>query len=153
MSSEFMSHRISNLGTLAVLTLLCWGGSACKSSDSRTPNGQPANADLPYAAAAGLDVFERLACDTCHALNNSRFKAGPPLNDIFGKEVQLVGGTKLVRDEEYLKNSILDAGAQIVQGYRPQMINYGNLLQEGELESLIALIRHYSEATPDSTKE
>jgi cytochrome c2 len=131
-------------GSFAMLALLFWGGPACNSDDP------PANVSLPPNAAAGLEVFQRLGCETCHSFNGARFKAGPALNDIYGREVQLIDGTTVMRDEEYLKNSILDANSQIVTGYRPQMVNYGSLLHDGELQSLIALIRFHSAAMPDS---
>lgn len=129
-----------------MLALLSWGGPACNSSDT------PPKASLPPEAAAGLLVFQRLACDTCHSFNGAKFQAGPALNDIYGREVELVDGTTVRRDETYIKNSILDANSQIVKGYRSQMVNYGSLLRDGELRSLVELIKFNSATMPDSVE-
>jgi len=144
MFAGFMTQPMRNRGILAVLALLFWGGPACNSSEP------PAKVNLPADAAAGLQVFQRLACDTCHSFSSARFKAGPALNEIYQREVKLVDGTTVMRDEAYLKNSILDADSQIVEGYRSQMVNYGSLLRDGELETLIALIKFYTTANPES---
>jgi cytochrome c2 len=144
MFSRAMTLLVRSPGMLATLALLFWGGPACNSSEP------PAKVNLPAEAAAGLQVFQRLACDTCHSFNNARFKAGPALNEIYRREVKLVDGTTVMRDEDYLTNSILDADSQIVEGYRSQMVNYGNLLRDGELENLIALIKFHTTAKPES---
>ena len=99
---------------------------------------------MPTDAAAGLQVFNRLGCAVCHSFDNKPL-AGPSLHNLYGKEVELVDGTTLVRDDLYMRTSILDSGKQVVAGFRPTMVNYGSMLQEGDLDKLLALIRFYSE--------
>jgi len=70
---------------------------------------------------------------------------GPPLRNIYGKDVLLLDGTTITRDDDYLRRSILDPSAQVVEGYRPTMVGYGPLLQEGELDQLLALIRFHTQ--------
>lgn len=118
------------------LLSLC-GASGCDSGREPTP------ANLPPQAAAGLRVFNRLGCATCHSFQG-RTLAGPPLDGIYGQEVRLLDGSTVTRDDAYLERSILDAAAEVVHGYRPTMINYGSMLQEGELQQLQALIRFHS---------
>jgi cytochrome c2 len=122
------------------VSLVCVGltlaVSACSSRNERP---------LPPQAAAGQRVFERLGCNACHTFEN-RVMPGPPLRNIYGKEVHLLDGTTLVRDDAYLERSILEPAAQVVEGYRSTMIGYGPMLQDGELDQIIALIRFHSDA-------
>jgi cytochrome c oxidase subunit 2 len=118
--------------------VLATTGAACNS-------GGPAR-ELPPEAAAGQRVFQRLGCNACHSFEN-RVMPGPPLRNIYGKEVKLLDGTTMVRDDAYLKRSILDPGAQTVDGYRPTMVGYGPMLQPGELDQLLALIRFHTGST------
>ena len=99
---------------------------------------------MPAEAAAGLQVFNRLGCAVCHSFDNKTL-AGPSLRKIYGKEVELLDGTTLVRDDAYIRTSIVESGKQVVAGFRPTMINYASMLQEGDLDKLLALIRFYSE--------
>ena len=123
--------------TLALALLL--GGSACDSSKPAS-----ANRALPADAGAGLLVFTRMGCAVCHSFDNTVL-AGPSLRNIYGKEVKLLDGTTLVRDDEYIRTSILDSGKQVVAGFRPTMVNYASMLQEGDIDNLLALIRFHSE--------
>lgn len=70
---------------------------------------------------------------------------GPPLRNIHGEEVRLLDGSTVIRDDAYLRRSILDPAAQVVEGYRPTMVGYGPMLQPGELDELLALIRFHTQ--------
>jgi cytochrome c oxidase subunit 2 len=132
---NFSWKRAHSLVALALLL----GGPACDSNKpSRTPDSMPAD------AAAGLQVFTRLGCAVCHSFDNKPL-AGPSLHNIYGKPVELLDGTTVLRDDTYLRTSILDSGKQVVAGFRPTMVNYGSMLQEGDLDRLLALIRFHGE--------
>ena len=60
-------------------------------------------------------LFQSLGCSGCHSLTGAR-QTGPPLNGLFGKKVQLTGGSVTANDQ-YLLESILDPDKQIVKGY------------------------------------
>ena len=131
------SRAVKRTYGLVALALLL-GGSAC---DSRKP--APTTEALPPAAASGLVVFNRLGCAVCHSFDKKPL-AGPSLQNIYGKEVKLLDGTTVVRDDQYLRTSILESGKQVVDGFRPTMINYGSMLQDDELDQLLALIRYHT---------
>jgi cytochrome c oxidase subunit 2 len=99
---------------------------------------------MPPDAVAGLEVFNRLGCAVCHSFD-SKPLAGPSLQNIYAKEVKLLDGTTMMRNDAYLRDSILESGKHVVYGFRPTMINYGSMLQDGELDQLLALIRFHGQ--------
>jgi hypothetical protein len=66
------------------------------------------------------NVGERLVvqngCTICHSLDGSA-RAAPSFKGIFGRSEELVGGARVVVDEEYLRESIRHPQAKIVRGY------------------------------------
>ncbi|NNE65843.1 MAG: cytochrome c oxidase subunit II [Pyrinomonadaceae bacterium] len=92
---------------------------------------------------AGEDLFNnKLGCASCHAGGDTQ--RGAKLEGIFGKEVKLVGGNTAQRDEQYLRNSILNPGGQVVEGYQPIMPTFKGQVTEEQLVSLVAYIRSLS---------
>jgi cytochrome c oxidase subunit 2 len=55
--------------------------------------------------------------------------------------VQLADGGTVVADENYLRESILNARARIVAGYEPLMPVYQGLLSEEQVMQLVAYIK------------
>lgn len=98
----------------------------------------------------GRDLFEnRLGCASCHA--GGPQQRGAKLEGIFGKDVKLVGGQTVVANEEYLRNSILNPGSQIVEGYQPIMPTFKGQVTEEQLVSLVAYIKSLSGVTGTAT--
>lgn len=88
---------------------------------------------------AGQKLFASLACNTCHKTDGQG--RGPALEGIYGKEVQLDGGQKVMVDDAYIRESILNPRAKVVAGYDPVMPTFqGQISEEGILQ-LIAYIR------------
>lgn len=94
----------------------------------------------------GKDLFEnKLGCASCHA--GGADQRGAKLEGIFNKEVQLVGGQKVIANEEYIRNSILNPSAQVVEGYQPIMPTFKGQVTEEQLVSLVAYIKSLSGVT------
>jgi cytochrome c oxidase subunit 2 len=89
--------------------------------------------------AAGEELFRALACVTCHRPDSGA--RGPDLAGLFGKRVALRGGGSAVADERYLRQSILNPSAQIVEGFEPLMPTFEGQVSEEGLLSLIAYIK------------
>ena len=87
---------------------------------------------------AGARLFEEQRCNTCHQTNGT---LGPMLTGVFGNEVQLQGGGKIVADESYVRESIMNPTAKIVSGYQPIMPTYQGQLSEDQIVQLIAYIK------------
>ncbi|MBX3243782.1 MAG: cytochrome c oxidase subunit II [Acidobacteria bacterium] len=94
----------------------------------------------------GRDLFEnKLGCASCHT--GGQQQRGAKLEGIYGKEVSLVGGQKVLVNDEYLRNSILNPGAQVVEGYQPIMPTFKGQVTEEQLLSLVAYIKSLSGVT------
>jgi cytochrome c oxidase subunit 2 len=95
---------------------------------------------------AGAQLFQDLACNTCH-LENEQGR-GPILRNLFGKPVELQGGGRVVADEVYIRESIVNPQAKIVAGFQPNMPTFQGLVTEEQLLQLIAYVRSLSQKAP-----
>jgi len=93
-------------------------------------------------SATGEKIFAELGCVTCH--RSDAQGRGPNLQGLFRKPVQLQDGRTLVADENYIRESILDPGAKIVNGYKPVMPTFQGLLSEEQLNALVAYVKSLS---------
>src|SRR5580700_8312567 len=90
-------------------------------------------------SATGEKIFAELGCVTCHRSDSQG--RGPNLQGVFGKPVLLEGGRTVLADENYLRESILDPGAKIVNGYKPVMPTFQGLVSEEQLNALVAYVK------------
>jgi len=86
----------------------------------------------------GRQLVEKLGCSACHSQDGTA-SLGPGWKGLYGRTEQLADGTSVLVDEAYVKESILDPKARLVQGYPPVMVAY--TLTEDELGAVIALIK------------
>jgi len=93
--------------------------------------------------AAGEKLFNDLACGACHQANNSG--RGPALAGIYGKPIDLVGGFTVTADDAYLRESIVNPQAKVVNGFQPVMPTFQGLVTEEQLLQLIAYVRSLSQ--------
>ncbi len=94
----------------------------------------------------GRDLFEnKLGCASCHA--GGPQQRGAKLEGIYGKDVKLVGGQSVIANDEYIRNSILNPGAQVVEGFQPIMPTFKGQVTEEQLVSLVAYIKSLSGVT------
>ncbi|HEX6288783.1 MAG TPA: cytochrome c oxidase subunit II [Herpetosiphonaceae bacterium] len=91
------------------------------------------------AASAGEQQFQQLGCASCHRLEGGG--AGPALAGIFGQEVRLQDGQSVTADESYIRESILNPNAKIVEGYQPVMPSFQGQVSEEQILELINYIR------------
>jgi cytochrome c oxidase subunit 2 len=76
------------------------------------------------------------------------------LEGLYGQRVPLRGGAMVDADEGYLRESILNPRAKIVQGWEPIMPTYKGQVSEEELIQLIAYIKSLRPGeTPVRTEE
>ena len=95
------------------------------------------------SAARGEKLYEGNACQTCHSRDGSD-GIGPTHLNIFGRTEQLADGSSITVDEEYLRESIVDPNAKIVEGYDPVMAPY-SFLSDAEVQSLIEYMKTLSD--------
>jgi len=100
-------------------------------SGGTTPAGPP--------KSLGAQLFSQYTCDTCHYPDGTG--RGPSLVGILGKEVVFADGTKLVRDEDYVRESIMQPGAHLVAGYLQIMPTFQGQISEMSINQLITYIK------------
>ena len=88
---------------------------------------------------AGEKLFDKLGCITCHAGDSGAL--GPNLVGVFGHEVELANGKKVMVDEDYVRESILDPQSKIVKGYEPVMPTFEGQVNETQIMQLLAYIK------------
>lgn len=109
--------------------------------------GGPAGTPL---AASGAELFQQLACQTCHGEGGSGAAVAgmaaraPELEGIFNSQVKLADGRTVIADESYVRESILNPMAKVVAGWQPIMPTYQGQVTEEQLTQLISYVRSLS---------
>jgi len=101
------------------------------------PSG--ASTGVLAVAASGEALFQRLGCATCHRGVSGAL--GPALGGLFGTRVKLQDGETVVADEDYLRESIVNPQAKIVEGYQALMPTFQGQVSEEDLMQLITYIK------------
>ncbi|HEY5573714.1 MAG TPA: cytochrome c, partial [Anaerolineales bacterium] len=101
--------------------------------------GTPGPGETNEDTTEGQRLFQELGCGGCHT--GAPDAAAPPLEGLFGEEVTLASGETVKADEGYLRESILDPDAKIVEGYQPIMPSFQGEVSEEQLAALIAYIK------------
>ena len=93
-------------------------------------------------ASAGAKRFVEQACNTCHG--EQKGARGPSLSGLFGRTVRMQSGQTLVADEGYIRESVVNPQAKLLEGYPPIMPTYQGLISEEGLLQLTAYIKSLS---------
>ncbi len=93
-------------------------------------------------SATGEKIFAELGCVTCHRSDTQG--RGPNLQGVFGKPVLLEDGRTVTVDENYVRESILDPGAKVVNGFKPVMPTFQGIVSEEQLNALVAYVKSLS---------
>lgn len=99
-------------------------------------------AKMPPAEAGAL-LFKQRGCTQCHSVDGSPL-VGPTLKDVFGTQVSLKDGTRVLADENYFRESILLPQAKIVAGYDPVMPTYQGRIKDPEIDAIIMYMKTVS---------
>lgn len=101
---------------------------------------------------AGERVFQTRGCTQCHSVTGVA-GIGPTLKGVFGETVQLKGGERTEMDEDYIRESILNPQAKIVQGFEPVMPTFQGRIKDKEIGVLIAYIKSLGEGGDEAPAE
>ena len=113
------------------------------------PPGQAVAAVASAAAspvAAGEALFNAKACATCHLPQGGGL--GPSLVGAFGHAVKLADGSEITVDDAYIRESILNPTAKLVQGFQPVMPTFQGQLSEEQVMQLIQYIKSLKKDAP-----
>ncbi|MEZ4599850.1 MAG: cytochrome c oxidase subunit II [Syntrophotaleaceae bacterium] len=93
-------------------------------------------------AEPGRELLTRHGCNACHSLDGTKM-IGPTFKGLFGHTVTVTtDGRKreLTVDRDYLRRSILEPGADLVEGYPPVMPPYQGRISDEELDALVEFL-------------
>jgi len=120
-----------------------------------TPRAAQAAAVEPPSADQGRRIHHLLGCAACHAAEaNIAGQSAPPWNRLLGSKRQVWVGKRRVEikaDAAYLRESILDPAAKVVEGYQKgefAMPSYAGVVGDAELESLVLYISSLQASLP-----
>jgi cytochrome c oxidase subunit 2 len=88
----------------------------------------------------GQQLYRQNQCFTCHSTDGSRM-TGPTFRGLFGRRETFTDGSSATVDENYLRESILNPQAKIVQGFPPVMPTFRGALNDRQIDALISYIR------------
>ena len=138
-------------GASIVLTVACGGAPPEPAATSALvpPTTASAAATAPPAGNSGGDAATRgqtLAvnngCLACHSIDGST-SVGPSWKGLYGHEVPLSDGSTAIADDPYIRESIADPNAKIVEGFPPSVMpaNFGSTLSDSDIEAITAYIK------------
>lgn len=91
----------------------------------------------------GQKLFQSKGCVACHSVDGKPM-VGPSLKDIYGHEVELADGTKVMADDNYIRQSLMDPASQVVKGFAPVMPTFKGMLKDQEVNALIDYLKTLS---------
>jgi cytochrome c oxidase subunit 2 len=94
---------------------------------------------MPLAELGEL-TFNQAGCSTCHSLDGSA-KVGPTFKGVFGRQEKIFGQGTITVDENYIRESILDPQAKLVEGFPPAMPTFKGQLSDRRILGLVEYIK------------
>lgn len=107
------------------------------------------NTGATTPAAAGQQLYTTLGCASCHGANGEGGR-GPVLAGVFGQQTRLTTGQSVLADEAYMRESVVNPQAKLVEGFGPIMPTFQGQVSEDQLVQLIAFIK--SLRGPEATR-
>lgn len=139
MASRFLRPGMAMICVIGLSMLL--GLSACSKSESNENNNTEAQEALSAELVAqGEELYLTLGCAQCHTRDGKRLLA-PTFKGLYGKEETLEDGSKVIVDDAYIRESILEPNAKVVAGYQPMHPPMSWELDEQKIAAIIAFIK------------
>jgi cytochrome c oxidase subunit 2 len=85
-------------------------------------------------------TFNQSGCSTCHSLDGSA-KVGPTFKGVFGRQEKILGAGSINVDENYIRESILEPQAKLVEGFPPAMPTFKGQLSDRRILGLVEFIK------------
>ncbi|MPY89800.1 MAG: c-type cytochrome [Luteitalea sp.] len=111
-----------------------------------TPRTTAVSTSAPVSAEEGRRLYQLYGCMACHSIDRASVsKLGPTLQGLYGGQRTFANGAvRVLADEVYLREAILEPSAKIVSGYdhgEAGMPSYAGVLTESQIDSLILFIK------------
>ena len=105
---------------------------------------QVAAVDIESPTATGKRIMQNIGCFACHTLDGTRL-VGPSFKGIWDTQRTVVTGREthqVLVDEEYIKSSIYDPNADLVEGYsKGLMLSYEGQLSEDDITNIVEYLK------------
>ncbi len=99
-------------------------------------------------ADQGYQVLRNNGCIACHSVDGSRL-VGPSFKGIWGHEQPVTTGSEkrtVTVDEEYVKRSIYDPNADVVEGFnKGLMLSYQGMVSEEQVKLIVEYLKTLNE--------
>ena len=96
------------------------------------------------STATGKRIMQNIGCFACHTVDGTKL-VGPSFKGIWGEEQNVVTGKEkrmITVDEDYIKRSIYDPNADIVEGFsKGLMLSYEGQLSEDDIGNIIEYLK------------
>jgi cytochrome c oxidase subunit 2 len=93
--------------------------------------------------AQGKELFHSKSCTVCHSTDGTT-KVGPSLKGVYGKEIELDDGRKVVVADSFIQAKIMDPQKNTIKGYKEgtsPMPTFKGQISATEVNALIAYIK------------
>lgn len=100
----------------------------------------------------GQQLFTASGCNACHSTDGAAMP-GPTWHNLFGSQVPLQSGETVTADENYLRESVLQPQAKIVQGFGGVVMPpYAGTLADRQLDAIIQYMKCLSDSARSSVQ-
>lgn len=138
-------------GAAIVLTAACGGAAPAPTATSApapattapvATTAPPSGNGGGDAASIGLTLVQSNGCAACHSIDGSTI-LGPSWQGIYGREEHLTDGSSVIVDDAYIRESIVDPNAKIVEGFQPNLMpaTFGTTLSDADIDAIIAYMK------------
>jgi len=136
---KILASDIPKAGEIAALTTT--EAKVAATTDTTTVTSAAPVAQLSLVDQ-GKTHFNAKGCVACHSIDGTpKGGMGPTLKGVFGAKVELLNGSKVVADDNYIRESIMNPMAKVVKGYSPVMPTFQGQIAETDMNALIAYIK------------
>lgn len=108
---------------------------------------QMAAVDSSDPTVAGQQIWDTNCAAACHTGKPGAI--GPNIEHKFGTMRQLEGGDEILMDENYVRNSMLNPNDHIAKGYPAAMSAFKGVLNNSQMNQVIAYLKSASEIAVD----
>ncbi len=90
-------------------------------------------------ASTGEKLFHQYGCSNCHHFDGHG--RCPNLVGLYKRPVRIAGGETVIANDTYIRESILDPKAKVVEGFQAVMPTFQGQLTEDQVIALIAYVK------------
>lgn len=91
----------------------------------------------------GANLYRANGCNACHSVDGAA-GTGPTWQGLYGSQRAFTNASSVVADENYIRESIYEPAAKLVEGYPNQMQSYQGLIDDRQLFALISYMKSLS---------